>query len=36
MKDFYMELKILTSKLLNAFTDNVKESPLNKLNKVEK
>jgi Fic family protein len=31
-----MELKILTSKLLNAFTDNVKESPLDKLNKVEK
>lgn len=31
-----MELKILTSKLLNAFTGNVKESPLEKLNKVEK
>lgn len=31
-----MELKILTSKLLNAFTDNVKESPLEKLSKVEK
>lgn len=31
-----MELKILTSKLLIAFTDNVKESPLDKLNKIEK
>lgn len=31
-----MEFKILTSKLLNAFTENVKESPLDKLNKAKK
>lgn len=31
-----MDLKILTSELLNAFTDKVKESPLEKLNKAEK
>lgn len=31
-----MKLKILTSELLNAFTDKVKESPLEKLNKAEK
>ena len=31
-----MELKILTSKLINAFTDKVKESPLKKLSNAEK
>lgn len=31
-----MELKILTSKLINAFTDKVKESPLKKLDNAEK
>lgn len=31
-----MDLEILTSKLLKAFTDKVKESPLEKLNKAER
>lgn len=31
-----MELKILTSQLINAFTDSVKESPLDKLENLEK
>lgn len=31
-----MELKILTSQLINAFSDSVKESPLDKLENLEK
>ena len=31
-----MELKILTSQLIKAFTDSVKESPLVKLENLEK
>ena len=31
-----MELKILTSQLIKAFTDSVKESPLDKLDNLKK
>ena len=31
-----MELKILTSQLINSFTDSVKESPLDKLDNLKK
>ena len=33
---FFMELKILTSNLISAFTDKVKGSPIEKLNNAEK